>query len=122
MDELHLGLGIALLATNAAAATWGGVACLRDQPSVAFWYLLRAAQVAVVLQVLFGGFLVVTGSEAADDLHYLYGVLPLPVSLIAETLRAGAAAQELGDVEFEELPRERQRRLALAIVRRETGI
>ena len=122
MNEVHVALGVAVLALNLVAAVWGGLAWLRETPSVAFWYLLRAAQTAVVLQVLVGGLLVMLGREAADDLHYLYGLLPLPVALMAETLRAGAASQELGDVEFESLPRAHQRDLALAIVRREMGI
>jgi hypothetical protein len=63
-----------------------------------------------------------TGHEAAAGLHYVYGILPLVVSLLAEAARAGAAQQELGDVDFDSLPRDRQRLLALAIVRRETGI
>jgi hypothetical protein len=84
--------------------------------------VLRAAQVAVFAQVLLGSLLVILGEEAADDLHYLYGVLPLPVSLLAEAARAGAAEQELGEVDFESLPADRQRTVALAIVRREMGI
>lgn len=122
MDEVHLVLGVGVVALNLIAGAWGGVAWLRDEPSVPFWYLLRAAQTAVLLQILLGGLLVTTGREAVDDLHYLYGLLPLPVSLLAEGARAGAAQQELGDVEFESLPRDRQRSVALAIVRREMGI
>ena len=39
-----MAVGIAVLATNFAAAVWGGVAWLRRIPSVIFWYLLRVAQ------------------------------------------------------------------------------
>jgi ABC-type phosphate transport system auxiliary subunit len=120
--EVHLVVGIAVVALNLLAGSWGGVAWIRDLPSVAFWYMLRAAQVSVVVQVLLGGLLVFDGREAADGLHYVYGILPLPVSLLAETARAGAAQRELGEIEFEELPADRQRTLALAIVRREMGI
>ena len=122
MPEVHLAVGVAVLALNLAAGALGGVQWLRDRPSVPFWYVLRAAQTAVFIQVLLGGLLIVTGHEAADDLHYLYGLLPLPVSLLAEAVRAGAAQQELGDAEFESLPPERQRTVALAIVRREMGV
>lgn len=122
MAEVHLVVGVGVLALNLVAAAWGGAAWLRDQPSIAFWYMLRAAQVAVVVQVLLGGLLVFDGREAADGLHYVYGILPLPVSLLAETARAGAAQRELGDIDFEDLPATRQRSLALAIVRREMGI
>jgi hypothetical protein len=122
MVELHLVVGVSVLALNLAAGLLGGVCWLRDQASVSFWYLLRAAQAAVFVQVMLGGLLVFTGHKPPDDLHYLYGLLPLPVSLLAEGARAGAANQELGDVDFESLPEERQRSLALAIVRREMGI
>jgi heme A synthase len=122
MAEVHLVVGCALILLNLAAGTVGGLAWFRDRPSVPFWYLLRAAQVAVFLQALLGGLLVFTGHEAADDLHYLYGILPLVVSFLAEGARTGAAERELGDVDFESLPAETQQSLALAIVRREMGI
>jgi len=125
MADVHLAVGVALLALNLLAAAWGGLAWLRDRASVPFWYLLRAAQASVFLQVMLGALLVVTGHEAADGLHYLYGLLPLPVSLLAEGARAGAAERELGDLEmdeFEALPEDRQQAIALAIVRREMGI
>ena len=49
-------------------------------------------------------------------------MLPLAVALIAETIRAGAAERELEGLDFDGLPEDRQRTIALAIVRRETGI
>lgn len=122
MPAVHLVVGVALIALNAAAFAFGGIAWLRQRPSIPFWYLLRAAQVAVFLQALLGGLLVFTGHEASDDLHYLYGILPLVVSFLAEGARAGAAERELGDVDFESLPGTDQQSLALAIVRREMGI
>jgi hypothetical protein len=122
VDTLHLVLGVAVIALNLLAGAWGGVAWLRQRPSVSFWYMLRAAQVAVVLQVVAGGILVLLGEEATGALHYIYGLAPLLVSLLAEAARAGAAERELGEQEFQTLPRERQRLVALAIVRREMGI
>ena len=122
METVHLILGIAVLATNLVAGAWGAVAWLRARPSVAFWYLLRVAQAAVVVQVLAGAILLLLGDEAPDGLHYVYGVLPLLVTLLAEGARAGAAERELAGLDFDSLPEDRQRLLALAIVRRETGI
>ena len=122
MAEVHLVVGVSLVALNLIAALWGGIAWLRDHPSISFWYLLRAAQASVFLQTALGALLVVTGHEAAEGLHYVYGFLPLPVSLLAEAARTGAAEREIGELEFEELPAERQRTIALAIVRREMGI
>jgi heme A synthase len=122
MAAIHLVVGVSLIALNLVAFAVGGIAWLRHQSSVPFWYLLRAAQVAVFLQALLGGLLVFTGHEASDDLHYLYGILPLVVSFLAEGARSGAAQRELGDVDFEALPAASQQSLALAIVRREMGI
>jgi hypothetical protein len=120
--DVHLVVGVALIALNLAAFAVGGVAWLRDRPSVPFWYLLRAAQVAVFAQALLGGLLMFSGHESASDIHYLYGLLPLLVSFLAEGARAGAAERELGDLDFESLPAADQQSLALAIVRREMGI
>ena len=122
MAEVHLVVGCSLILLNLAAGAVGGIAWYRDRSSVPFWYLLRAAQVSVFVQALLGGLLVFTGHEASDDLHYLYGILPLVVSFIAEGARAGAAQRELGEVDFEALPAGDQQSLALAIVRREMGI
>jgi len=120
--EIHLIVGCALILLNLIAGTVGGIAWFRDRPSVPFWYLLRAAQATVFLQALLGGLLVFTGHRPDDDLHYLYGLLPLLVSFLAEGARAGAAERELRDVDVEALPPEAQQAVALAIVRREMGI
>jgi heme A synthase len=122
MPEVHLVVGCALIALNLAAFAVGGVAWLRSRTSIPFWYLLRAAQVSVFIQAMLGGLLVLTNHKPDDNLHYLYGILPLVVSFLAEGARAGAAQRELGDVDFESLPVDHQQSLALAIVRREMGI
>ena len=122
MAEVHLVVGCALILGNAIAFAVGGIAWIRDQASVRFWYLLRVAQLTVFLQALLGGLLVFTGHEPDDDLHYLYGLLPLVVSFLAEGARAGAAEREVRDLDVEALPAEGRRQVALAIVRREMGI
>ncbi|MBK5219274.1 MAG: hypothetical protein JJE35_05765 [Thermoleophilia bacterium] len=122
MIAVHIAVGFSVILLNLAAGAIGGIAWYRDRPSVPFWYLLRAAQVSVFLQVLLGGLLVVTNHEPSDDLHYLYGILPLFISFIAEGARAGAAQRELGETDFESLDPDTQQATALAIVRREMGI
>jgi heme A synthase len=119
---LHIAVGLILISLNAAAGLLGGISWYRDRPSVAFWYLLRAAQVSVFVQALLGGLLVVTNHEPEEGLHYLYGILPLVVSFIAEGARADAAQREVGETDYENLPQADQEALALAIVRREMGI
>ena len=122
MSSVHLVIGTGVIASNLLAGLWGGVAWLRSIPTVGFWYALRAAQAAVVVQVALGAILLLSGREADSGLHYLYGVLPLLISLLAEGARAGAAERELVGMDFESLPKARQRAIAVAIVRRETGI
>ena len=122
MVALHVTVGVAVLATSLGAGLWGGYAWYREQPSAGFWYLLRVAQAAMVLQALVGSILLLTGREAVDGLHYLYGVLPVFVSMLAEAARAGAGERELEGIDFDALPPDRQRLVALAIFRRETGI
>ena len=74
-------MGIVVLCANGAAAAWGGVAWLRKEPSIWFWYLLRAAQVTVVAQVAIGMWLLISGNQPQDELHYLYGALALGAAL-----------------------------------------
>jgi heme A synthase len=119
---LHIAVGVLLITLNAAAGLVGGIAWYRDRPSIPFWYLLRAAQASVFLQALIGGLLVVTNHEPEESLHYLYGILPLVVSFIAEGARLDAAQREVGDLDPESLTTDEQESLALAIVRREMGI
>jgi heme A synthase len=119
---MHVVVGCAVIVLNLVAFAIGGIAWYRDRSSVRFWYLLRAAQASVFLQVMLGGLLVFTNHKPDDSLHYLYGILPLVVSLIAEGARTGAAERELRDVDFETLSADAQQNVAMAIVRREMGI
>jgi hypothetical protein len=123
LAEIHLVAGVAMMVLNLVAGLWGAAAWAAHRPSVSFWYVLRAAQVSVVVQVLLGAVLLVAGREAVDGWHYMYGTAPLLVNLFAEGMRAGAAQRELPeDVEFETLPSGDQRAIALRIVRREMGV
>jgi hypothetical protein len=122
MPTVHLVVGCSVIGLNLAAFAVGGIAWFRQRPSIPFWYLLRAAQVSVFLQVMLGGLLIFTDHEVGDELHYLYGVLPLVVSFLAEGARTGAAQRELGETDFESLDADTQQSLALQIVRREMGI
>jgi len=126
MTGVHAALGIAVIAANLLAGVWGGVAWLRREPSIIFWYLLRAAQVIVVAQVAVGLALILTGREAPDQLHFVYGIAPLVVSLVSEGMRVGAAQRELEDLEdgrdLESLERSEQAAIARRVVRREMGV
>ncbi len=123
VSDLHAVLGAAVLAANLLAGVWGSVAWVRREPSVVFWYLLRTAQVVVVVEVLTGLLLLAGGRRAPGSLHFLYGVAPLAVALVSEAMRVGAAQRELAEVDdVEALERHEQALLARRVVRREMGI
>jgi hypothetical protein len=76
-----------------------------------------------VLQVLLGATLLAFGYEADEPIHYMYGSLPLLVSLVGESMRAGAAQRLMPEgVDFKSLGETQQRTIALGIVHREMGI
>ena len=122
MVGLHIAVGMLVILLNLAAGAIGGWAWFKARPSVPFWYLLRFAQIAVFIQAALGALLLVTDHSAKEDLHYLYGILPLVISFIAEGARLGAAERELGDLDIESFPPEAQQSIAMQIVRREMGI
>ena len=124
---MHIALGIALVATSAAAGRWGLWRWYRVEPSDLFWKLLRLSQAVAVLVAVDGAVLLLTDRDA-EGLHLLYGALPLAVSFIAEQLRILSAETVLAARGLEnaaavgELPEAAQRSVVLAIVRREMGV
>ena len=111
------------MGANALAAGWGAVAWLRSDPSIWFWYLLRMAQVVVVAQVALGLWLLISGNQPEDELHYLYGVAILAVTMVSEGMRVGAAQRELAEVDdVEALDQAEQAALARRVVLREMGV
>jgi hypothetical protein len=128
MNVVHAVVGLAMTVLFLAAGALGGWAWYRVTPSGWFWRLLRAAQAVMVVEVALGGLLLALGRQPGSDLHYVYGLLPLGVSFVAEQLRISAAetvlqarglasAQAVG-----ELPAAEQRSVVVAIVRREIGV
>jgi hypothetical protein len=113
---------------NAVAALVAGVAWWRWSPGRAAWRLVRAGQVAAGLLAVVAGVLAVAGLRPGNGLFWLYAVLPIAISFIAEQLRLLSAqtvldqrgledAHEVGD-----LPDDEQRWVVLAIMRREIGV
>ncbi len=125
---VHIILGISLTACFTGAAVLGAVAWFQIRTSELFWKLLRVGQVALVAQILLGGLLVLLGHKPHAGLHFLYGVLPLAVSFIAEQFRIASAesvldARGLPDAQaVGALPAAEQQSIVLQIVRRELGV
>jgi hypothetical protein len=126
MKDIHLIVGVITIVSTAVAGGWGAWCWWRVRSSPWFWRLLRASQLAVVIQAALGGVLVLTGHKP-PGLHVLYGVLPLLVSFFAEQLRISAAQMVLDQRGFESsgevgrLPAADQREVVVAILQRELG-
>ena len=102
---------------------WGAVAWIRRDPSVIFWPLLRIAQAFVVVQAVVGMVLLAQGDRTPDDLHALYGIAPLVVSLVSEGMRVNVAQRELEGIEdVEALERREQALIARRVALGEMGV
>jgi hypothetical protein len=112
---------------NLVAGALGAWRWWTVEPSRAFWGLCRAGQAAAIGQAAVAGVLAVLGFGPDDNLYWLYALLPVAVSFVAEQLRITAAqavldARGLEDAQaVGELEEDRQRSVVLAIVRREMG-
>jgi hypothetical protein len=123
MSGFHMWLGVAVLAANTSAGAWGAVSWLRGEPSVAFWYLLRAAQATVAAQVVLGLLLLARGDSSPDGLHIAYGISPLVVTLFSEGFRVAAAQREVEAFDdLEGLDRADQILLARRVALAEMGV
>ena len=127
MKQIHLVLGVVTILLSGAAAVWGLWCWWRVSNSRWFWWLLRASQVAIVVEAALGGILLLLGHKS-PGLHTLYGVLPLFVSFVAEQLRVSTAQMVLDKGGFESaqevgaLPDADQQGIVITIMRREIGV
>jgi hypothetical protein len=128
MTEIAQIFAVLVGVTNAAAGLLGAWRWYTVEPSRAFWVLARTGQAAAILQALAAGVLAVSGFRPADRLYWLYALLPVAVSFVAEQLRIASAqtvldARGLPDAQAVGTLDERgQRSVVLAIVRREMGV
>lgn len=122
---------IACAIVNLAAGAAGGWAWWRDTGGAAaraFWPLCRAGQAGATVLAVIAAVAIATGYDAPSSLVYLYLLLPIAVSVIAEQLRLAAAQTILDqrDLEnaraMEALSEPEQRSIVLAIVGREIGV
>jgi hypothetical protein len=123
LSGVHAAIGIGVLVANAVVAGWGTAAWARRDPSVIFWPLLRVAQAFVVVQAVVGMVLLAQGERTPDDLHALYGIAPLVVSLVSEGMRVGIAQRELEGIDdVEALERREQVAIARRVALGEMGV
>jgi hypothetical protein len=119
---------LALAVLNAIPGLLGGWRWYRLESSPSFWVLLRVAQAGALLYAAAIGVLAVAGHSSTDELFYLYALLPLAISFVAEQLRVASAQTILDQRDIAsaqavgELPEDEQLRVVALIVRREMGV
>ncbi len=119
---------IALAVLNAVPGILGAWRWYRFESSPAFWLLLRVGQVGALVFALSVGALATAGHSSTEQLFYLYALLPLAISFVAEQLRVASAQTILDQREIAsaqaigELPEDEQQEIVASIVRRETGV
>jgi hypothetical protein len=124
---VHLVVGVLSIGLMGTAGVWGAWCWYRVRHSPWFWRLLRAGQVAVVIEAALGGVLVLMGRKESG-LHLIYGLLPLGISFVAEQLRIASAQMVLDSRGFEssaavgKLPESEQRVVVVSILQRELGV
>lgn len=123
-----VGGALVLAALNLIPAALGSWRWYRAESSRAFWLTLRVAQAGALLFAFGVGALAAAGRNPTDNLFYLYALLPLAVSFVAEQLRVASAqsildqrgladAQAVGTLAEDE-----QHAVVAAILRREMGV
>ena len=127
MKDVTLAAEIIAISLSALAGIYGAWCWWRAHATAWFWRVMRAAQAAIVIQAALNGILVLTGPKP-KGLHILYSVVPLLVSLIAESLRVAAAQTVLDQRGLESakavgrLPDDEQRGIVVAIIQRELAV
>jgi hypothetical protein len=123
-----VGGALALAALNALAGILGAWRWYCEEPSPAFWMLLRCGQGAALLYAVGIGVLAAAGNYSSEHLFYLYALLPLAVGFVAEQLRVASAETILDQHDLADaqavgtLPADEQQALVAAIMRRELGV
>jgi hypothetical protein len=126
-DAAHV-LALLVAISNGIAGSVSAVLWWRVEPHRFAWLLIRLGQAAAVAQAATAGVLAANGLEPADDLYWLYALLPVAVGFVAEQLRLASAqmvldARDLDDAQaVGRLPADQQRSVVLQIVRRELGV
>jgi hypothetical protein len=127
VKDVALAAEIVAITLSALACIYGALCWWRVRETAWFWRVTRAAQAAIVVQAALNGIVVLTGPKP-KGLHILYSVVPLLVSLIAESLRAAAAQMVLDQRGLESakavgrLPEDEQRGIVVAIIQREMAV
>ena len=88
VTELHLWLGVLVIALNLTVGLWGLLVWRRKLPANK-WFAqgLAASQTVIFGQAIIGLLLLSQNLRAAQQLHYVYGLLPAAMVIFAYSAR-----------------------------------
>lgn len=88
VTQIHLGLGILVIAINLVVGLWGLVVWRgRLAAGRIFAQALAASQTVIFGQAVIGLLLLSQNLRAAQQLHYVYGLLPAALVIFAYSAR-----------------------------------
>jgi hypothetical protein len=132
VTEAVVAAALAVAALNVPPALLGGWLWYWGEPTErgtrAFWILLRIGQGSVLMLAIAIGSLAAAGKRSSEGLFYLYALLPIAISFIAEQMRIASAQIVLDERGLENakavgrLDEHAQRHLVSQIVRREVAV
>lgn len=126
-DAAHV-LALLVAISNGIAGVVSAVLWWRVEPHRFAWVLIRFGQAMGIVQAIGAGVLAASGLHPDDSLYWLYALLPVAVSFVAEQLRLASAQVVLDGRDLQDaqavgrLPEDEQRSIVLQIVRRELGV
>ncbi|MGE4427710.1 MAG: hypothetical protein AB7G37_14765 [Solirubrobacteraceae bacterium] len=128
MATLVLIVSLVVFAVAFASGAWGLWLWWRFDADQRYWVAVRASQGGALLLALLAGAVWLGGEKPDGWLFWIYTLIPVAVSLVAEQMRLIAADQVLerrgleGSADVATLDQAGQRGVVREIVRREIGI
>ena len=88
VTDIHIALGALVIAINLVAGVWGLLVWRRRLPAGrAYAQVLAASQTVIFGQAILGLLLLSQNLRAAQQLHYVYGLLPAGLVIFAWSAR-----------------------------------
>ena len=88
VTTIHLWLGILVISINLIAAVWGFLVWRQWLPvNKVYAQILAASQTVIVGQAIIGLLLLSQNLRVAQQLHYVYGLLPAALVIFAYSAR-----------------------------------
>lgn len=88
VTDLHIALGGLVIVVNLVAGVWGLLVWRRKLPAgKAYAQVLAASQTVIFGQAIIGLLLLSQNLRAAQQLHYVYGLLPAALVIFAWSAR-----------------------------------